>query len=134
MTKQEMRNIKESLGVEMFKMNYKAGIRLPNLEAFFAGDDSALDAKALERLEKMLAAEVIMVEPKMDIKKEEMDLILNGLSADGSISEEAKKALLARIEEGKAKEYPMGEVKRQLRWRTDAEQGKKIADAIDKLW
>ena len=75
-----------------------------------------------------------MVEPKMDIKKEEMDLILNGLSADGSISEEAKKALLARIEEGKTKEYPMGEVKRQFRWRTDAEQGKKIADAIDKLW
>ena len=43
MTKQEMRNIRESLGVEMFKMNYKAGIRLPNLEAFFAGDDNALD-------------------------------------------------------------------------------------------
>jgi hypothetical protein len=58
MTNQEMRNIKESLGVEMFKMNYKAGIRLPNLEAFFAGDDSALDAKARERLEKMLEAEL----------------------------------------------------------------------------
>ena len=58
MTKQEMRNIRESLGVEMFKMNYKAGIRLPNLEAFFAGDDTALDAKALERLEKMLAGEM----------------------------------------------------------------------------
>ena len=58
MTKQEMRNIKESLGVEMFKMNYKAGVRLPDLEAFFAGDDTALDAKALERLEKMLADEV----------------------------------------------------------------------------
>jgi len=58
MTNQEMRNIKESLGVEMFKMNYKAGIRLPNLEAFFAGDDSALDAKARERLEKVLEAEV----------------------------------------------------------------------------
>ena len=58
MTKQEMRNIKESLGVEMFKMNYKAGIRLTNQKAFFAGDDSALDAKALERLEKVLAAEV----------------------------------------------------------------------------
>ena len=58
MTKQEMRNIKESLGVEMFKMNYKAGVRLPDLEAFFAGDDTALDATALERLEKMLAAEV----------------------------------------------------------------------------
>ena len=58
MTKQEMRDIKESLNVEMFKMNYKAGIRLPQLEAFFAGDDNALDEKALERLEKMLAAEV----------------------------------------------------------------------------
>ena len=58
MTKQEMRNIRESLNVEMFKMNYKTGNRLPQLEAFFAGDDNALDAKALERLEKMLAAEV----------------------------------------------------------------------------
>ena len=58
MTKQEMRNIREALGVEMFKMNYKAGVRLPQLEAFFAGDDDALDAKALERLEKMLTAEV----------------------------------------------------------------------------
>ena len=75
-----------------------------------------------------------MVEPKMDITKEEMELILNGLADDGGISEEARKALLARIEEGKSKEYPMGEVKRQLRWRTNAELGKKIADAIDKLW
>ena len=58
MTRQEMRNIRESLGVEMFKMNYKAGVRLPDLEAFFAGDDNALDAKALERLEKMLAGEL----------------------------------------------------------------------------
>ena len=58
MTKQEMRDIRESLNVEMFKMNYKAGIRLPQLEAFFAGDDDALDEKALERLEKMLAGEV----------------------------------------------------------------------------
>ena len=58
MTKEEMRSIRESLGVEMFKMNYKAGVRLPQLEAFFAGDDNALDEKALERLEKMLASEV----------------------------------------------------------------------------
>jgi hypothetical protein len=42
----------------MFKMNYKAGVRLPDLEAFFAGDDGALDAKAKERLEKVLEAEV----------------------------------------------------------------------------
>ena len=60
MTKQEMRNIKESLGVEMFKMNYKAGVRLPNLEAFLAGDDNAFayDPKAKDRLEKMLEQEV----------------------------------------------------------------------------
>ena len=58
MTNQEMRNIKESLGVEMLKMNYKAGVRLPHLEAFFAGDDNALDDKARERLEKMLEDEV----------------------------------------------------------------------------
>ena len=58
MTNQEMRNIKESLGVEMFKMNYKAGIRLPHLEAFFAGDDGALDDKEKARLEKVLEYEV----------------------------------------------------------------------------
>lgn len=60
MTNQEMRNIKESLGIEMFKINYKAGVRLPNLEAFFAGDDDALsyDPKARDRLEKMLAGEL----------------------------------------------------------------------------
>ena len=58
MTNQEMRNIKESLGVEMFKMNYKAGVRLPDLEAFFFFFYGALDAKAKERLEKVLEAEV----------------------------------------------------------------------------
>lgn len=58
MTNQEMRNIKESLGVEMFKLNYKAGVRLPNLEAFFAGDDNALDEKSRERLVKVLEQEL----------------------------------------------------------------------------
>ena len=58
MTNQEMRDVVKRLNVPLFKMNYKAGIRLPNLEAFFAGDDNALDAKALERLEKMLAGEL----------------------------------------------------------------------------
>ena len=71
---------------------------------------------------------------KMDISMEELELILKGLPGDGSISEEAEKAIRARIEEGKAKEYPMGEVKRQLRCKLNAEQGKRIADAIDKLW
>ena len=58
MTNQEMRDTVERLNVELFKMNYKAGVRLPNLEAFLAGDDSALDAKALERLSKVLEQEV----------------------------------------------------------------------------
>lgn len=57
MTNQEMRDTAERLNVELFKMNYKAGVRLPNLEAFLAGDDDALDAKAKERLSKMLEQE-----------------------------------------------------------------------------
>ena len=78
----------------------------------------------------------IMKDPTMDIPKEEIEMILAGISDDGEISEEAKKALLARIEEGKARDYinPMGEVKRQLRCKLNAEQGKKIGDAVDKLW
>jgi hypothetical protein len=75
-----------------------------------------------------------MIEYKMDITMEELGLILDGLTDDGKISKEAEKALLARIEEGKSREFPMGEVKRQLRCKLNAEQGKKIADAVDKLW
>ena len=56
MTNEEMREIAKK--VPLFKMNYKAGVRLPNLEAFLAGDDSALDTydngRARVRLEKML--------------------------------------------------------------------------------
>ena len=78
----------------------------------------------------------IMKDPTMNIPMEELELILAGISDDGKISAEAKKALLARIEEGKARDYinPMGEVKRQLRCKLNAEQGKKIGDAVDKLW
>jgi len=78
----------------------------------------------------------IMKDPTMNIPMEELELILAGISDDGTISDEAKKALLARIEEGRSREYinTMGEVKRQLRCKLNAEQGKKIADAVDKLW
>ena len=58
MTNQEMRDTVERLNVELFKMNYKAGVRLPNLEAFLAGDDDALDDKAKERLGRMLVQEI----------------------------------------------------------------------------
>ena len=61
MTNQEMRDVAKRLNVPLFKMNYKAGVRLPNLEAFLAGDDGALDAydpKAKRRLSKMLEEEL----------------------------------------------------------------------------
>lgn len=78
----------------------------------------------------------IMIDPTMNIPMEEIQLILAGISDDGKISAEAKKALLARIEEGKAKGFinEMGEVKRQLRCKLGPVEGKKIADAVEKLW
>ena len=78
----------------------------------------------------------IMIDPTMNIPMEELELILAGISDDGTISEEAEKAILARIEEGRAKDFinPMGEVKRQLRCKLGPAEGKKIADAVDKLW
>ena len=78
----------------------------------------------------------IMKDPTMDIPMEELELILAGIYDDGKISKEAEKALLARIKEGKAKDFinPMGEVKRQFRCKLGPAEGKKIADAIDKLW
>ena len=78
----------------------------------------------------------IMQDPTMNIPMEELELMLAGISDDGKISEEAKKLLLARIEEGKARDYinPKGEVIRQLRCKLTAEQGKKLRDAVDQLW
>lgn len=78
----------------------------------------------------------IMIDPTMDITMEELKLILDGISDDGKINDAAKKAILARIEEGKAR-YDIntrGEVKRQLRCKLGPAEGKKIADAVDKLW
>ena len=78
----------------------------------------------------------IMIDPTMNIPMEELEMILAGISDDGKISKEAEKALLARIEEGKAKDYinSMGEVKRQFRCKLGPVEGKKLADAVDKLW
>lgn len=73
-------------------------------------------------------------DPEMGITQDELDIVLKGLSEDGKISKEAEKVLLARIEEGKSKNYPMGEVKRQFRCHVGPAEGKKMADAIDKLW
>ena len=69
----------------------------------------------------------------MEITLEKIELVKD---RTGVTYAEAKKALLARIEEGKAKGYinEMGEVKRQLRCKLGPVEGKKIADAVDKLW
>ena len=75
-----------------------------------------------------------MIEYKMDITKEELRTVLGGIAEDGTVGKEAEEVLQKRIAEGKAKEYPIGEVKRQFRSTLTAEQGKKIADVIDKLW
>ena len=78
----------------------------------------------------------IMQDPSMNIPMEELQLILAGISDDGKISKEAEKALLARIEEGKARGFinEMGEVKRQLRCKLGPEEGRRVAIVVDKLW
>lgn len=75
-----------------------------------------------------------MIDPTMDIKQDELDLILGGLGADGKISKEAEKAIMARIEEGRERGLPLLEVKRQLRAKISAEEGVVMGAAIDKLW
>ena len=75
-----------------------------------------------------------MIDPTMDIKQDELDLILGGLGADGNISAEAEKAIMARIEEGRERGLPLLEVKRQLRAKLGPEEGVCMAAAVDKLW
>ena len=75
-----------------------------------------------------------MINPTMDISKEELDTVLKGIEDSGSISEEAEKIFLARINEGKERGLPIFEVKRQFRAHLDAGDGVKVAKAIDQLW
>ena len=70
----------------------------------------------------------------MAIKPEDLEAVLKGVSDDGKASKEAEKLLVDYIAEAKSKECPMGELKRQFRKTLNAEEGKKIADVIDKLW
>ena len=76
----------------------------------------------------------IMKDPTMNIPMEELDCLASGVSADGKASKEAEKVILARIKEGKEKDYPKLELKRQLRCELGPVEGKKIADAVDKRW
>ena len=57
MDNQEMRSLKEQLGLIDFKINYKTGVHLGVIEDFFAGRTEELDPKDREKLEAMLRAE-----------------------------------------------------------------------------
>ena len=58
MTNQEMRRIKEQLGIIDFKINYKTGVHYGIIEDFFKGKTEELDPKDRVRIEKMLEAEL----------------------------------------------------------------------------
>jgi hypothetical protein len=70
----------------------------------------------------------------MDITKEELDCLANGVLEDGKADKEAEKVILARIREGKEKDYPKLEVKRQLRCKLGPEEGRRVAAVVDRLW
>ena len=58
MTNQEMRRIKEELGIIDFKINYKTGVHYGIIEDFFKGKTEDLDPKDRVKIEKMLEAEL----------------------------------------------------------------------------
>ena len=58
MTNQEMRRIKEQLGIIDFKINYKTGVHYGIIEDFFKGKTEELDPKDRVKIEKMLEAEL----------------------------------------------------------------------------
>ena len=58
MTNQEMRQIKEQLGIIDFKINYKTGVHYGIIENFFKGKTEDLEPRDRERIEAMLKAEL----------------------------------------------------------------------------
>lgn len=57
MDNQEMRAMKERLGLIDYKINYKTGVHLSVIEDFFSGKTDTLAAKDRERIEALLRAE-----------------------------------------------------------------------------
>ena len=57
MTNHEMRELKKSLGIIDYKINYKTGIHLGVIEDFFTGKTDELSPADRQKLEKMLKAE-----------------------------------------------------------------------------
>ena len=57
MTNQEMRDLKERLGIIDFKINYKTGVHYGVIEDFFSGKTDELAPKDRQRIEALLEAE-----------------------------------------------------------------------------
>ncbi len=57
MDNQELRRRKEALGLSNFKINYKTGVHLGDIEAFFAGKTDELAPKDREKIEALIAKE-----------------------------------------------------------------------------
>ena len=57
MDNQEMRSLKEKLGLINYRINYKTGVHLGVIEDFFAGRTEELAPKDRERIEALLLAE-----------------------------------------------------------------------------
>ena len=58
MNNQEMRELKERLGIIDYKINYKTGVHLGIIESFFAGKTEELDPKDRKKIEDLLNAEM----------------------------------------------------------------------------
>ena len=58
MNNQEMRQLKEQLGIINYKINYKTGVHLGVIEDFFAGKTEELDPKDRVKIEAMLEKEL----------------------------------------------------------------------------
>ncbi len=57
MDNQEMRRLKEQLGLIDYRINYKTGVHLGVIEDFFSGRTEELAPKDRERIAALLAAE-----------------------------------------------------------------------------
>jgi hypothetical protein len=57
MENQEMRSLKERLGLIDFKITYKTGVHLGEVEAFFSGKTEELEARDRAKIEALLLAE-----------------------------------------------------------------------------
>ena len=57
MDNQELRRRKEALGLSDFKINYKTGVHLGVIEAFFAGKTDELEPRERRLIEELVEKE-----------------------------------------------------------------------------